>query len=93
MTAYHRTSLYAQLLQFRLSVTNRCLLRTVRKGVAFFRGLEQIALLPILKQTVVLHSFGQPVPLATNLLFSQQYKLIGKNHICPPIVLIVVLIF
>ena len=69
MLAYHRTSLYAQLLQFRLSVNNRCLLRTVRKGVAFFRGLEQIALPLILKQTVVLHSFGQPVPLATNLLF------------------------
>ena len=69
MTAYRRTSLYAQLLQFRLSANNRCLLRTVQKGAAFFRGLEQIALPPILKQTVVLHSSGQPVPLATSLLF------------------------
>lgn len=63
------------------------------KAATFFRGLEQIVLPPILKQTVVLHSFDQPVPLATNLLFSQQYKLIGKNHIYPPARLIVVLIF
>ena len=64
------------------------------KDAAFFRGLEQIALPPILKQTVVLHSFG---PASSSCdqpaFFSQQYKLIGKNHICPPVVLIVVLIF
>ena len=45
------------------------LLRIARKGAGFFRGLEQIAIPPILKRTVVLHSSGQAAPPATNLLF------------------------